>query len=119
MIFLATVFPPLAMILINRPGQFVLNVLLCVFGFWIAGIIHGVIIVNGHNNQKRQAEMLAAQREMFREQTAMLIANQMALNPLPMPPGNYEIPPPPEEPARPTRLWQDIPEDERPERAAP
>jgi uncharacterized membrane protein YqaE (UPF0057 family) len=54
---LAIVFPPLAVLLVGKPFQAMLNVLLCVF-LWIPGVIHAFMVVNESKNTKRHKELI-------------------------------------------------------------
>jgi uncharacterized membrane protein YqaE (UPF0057 family) len=54
---LAIVFPPLAVLLVGKPFQAMLNVVLCIF-LWIPGIIHAFMVVNESKNNKRHKELI-------------------------------------------------------------
>jgi uncharacterized membrane protein YqaE (UPF0057 family) len=54
---LAIVFPPLAVLLVGKPFQAMLNVVLCVF-LWIPGIVHAFMVVNESKNNKRHKELI-------------------------------------------------------------
>lgn len=54
---LAIVFPPLAVLLVGKPFQAMLNVVLCLF-LWIPGIIHAFMVVNESKNNKRHKELI-------------------------------------------------------------
>jgi uncharacterized membrane protein YqaE (UPF0057 family) len=95
MILVALLLPPLAVLLVGKPIQALINVVLCLF-LWLPGIIHAVIVVNNHNADKRQRELIAAQQAAMEAQTAALIAAQQAGQPLPTPPTPpLPVPPPP------------------------
>ena len=49
---LAIVIPPLAVLLIGKPVQAVLNVGLSLL-FWLPGIIHAILVVNEYKADKR------------------------------------------------------------------
>ncbi len=58
---LAVVVPPLAVLLRGKPGQSFVNLLLTLC-FWVPGIIHAWIVINGANQDRRmreQAELIA------------------------------------------------------------
>ena len=57
--FLAIILPPLAVLLCGKPVQFVLNILLTLF-FWIPGVIHAILVVNGHLADKRTDRIVKA-----------------------------------------------------------
>lgn len=63
---LAILLPPVAVLLVGRPIQSLLNFLLCLF-FYIPGVIHAILIVKDKKDEKRmrkQAELIAkAQRK--------------------------------------------------------
>ncbi len=63
---LAILLPPVAVLLVGRPIQALLNFLLCLF-FYIPGVIHAILIVKDKKDEKRmrkQAELIAkAQRK--------------------------------------------------------
>ena len=50
--FLAIILPPLAVLLCGKPIQFILNIILTLL-FWIPGMIHAILVVNGHLADKR------------------------------------------------------------------
>jgi uncharacterized membrane protein YqaE (UPF0057 family) len=84
MILLAILFPPAAVLICGKPFQAFLNVLLTLC-FWIPGIVHAILVVNGRNADRRQKELLLAQanaalaqRRAIEEQTAALMAVQNA-----------------------------------------
>lgn len=56
---LAIILPPLAVLLCGKPGQALLNLILCLFG-WIPGIIHAIIVVNSHKADKRNDKLIEA-----------------------------------------------------------
>jgi uncharacterized membrane protein YqaE (UPF0057 family) len=62
--FLAILLPPVA-ILITRPGQILLNIILCLFG-WIPGMIHAILVVHGYEAEKRNERLVKAIRESGR-----------------------------------------------------
>ena len=65
---LCIIFPPLAVLLVGKPIQALLNLVLCCF-FWIPGIIHALLVVSekkADNRAKRQAKMIAEHNKNFR-----------------------------------------------------
>lgn len=59
---LAIIFPPLGVLACGKLGQFLLNLILCVVGVWIGGIIHAVYVVNKYDADKRHKEMIRTMR---------------------------------------------------------
>ena len=57
--FLAIILPPLAVLLCGKPIQFILNILLTLL-FWIPGVIHAILVVNGHLADKRTDRIVKA-----------------------------------------------------------
>lgn len=55
--FLAIILPPLAVLLCGKPIQFLLNILLTLLG-WIPGVIHAILVVNGHLADKRNDKLI-------------------------------------------------------------
>lgn len=61
MYFLAILIPPLAVLLVGKPFQAVLNLLLTLLG-WFPGAIHAVLVVKDKKDDRRmkkQAELIA------------------------------------------------------------
>ena len=62
MLYLLAIFlPPVAVLLVGKPFQAFLNLLLC-FLFWVPAVIHAVLVVNDHKANKRmekQAELIS------------------------------------------------------------
>lgn len=52
---LAVVLPPVAVLLRGKPFQALLNLLLTIC-FWIPGVIHAWIVINGANQDRRMRE---------------------------------------------------------------
>ncbi|HZW68669.1 MAG TPA: YqaE/Pmp3 family membrane protein [Pseudogracilibacillus sp.] len=64
MYLLAIVLPPLAVLLVGRPLQAVLNLILTLF-FWLPGAIHAILLVHekkADKRMKKQAKMIAKHR---------------------------------------------------------
>ena len=57
--FLAIILPPLAVLLCGKPFQFILNIFLTLL-FWIPGVIHAILVVNGHLADKRTQRIVDA-----------------------------------------------------------
>jgi uncharacterized membrane protein YqaE (UPF0057 family) len=58
---LAVILPPVAVLLRGKPGQALLNLLLTIC-FWLPGVIHAWIVINGANadaRMKKQAKLIA------------------------------------------------------------
>ena len=58
---LALLLPPLAVLLCGKPIQFLLNIVLCLF-FWVPGIIHAILVVHEHLNDKRTDRLIEAMK---------------------------------------------------------
>jgi len=62
---LAIVLPPLAVLLVGKPIQALLNLILTIF-FWIPGAIHAILVVHdkkADQRMKKQAELIAKHKE--------------------------------------------------------
>jgi uncharacterized membrane protein YqaE (UPF0057 family) len=57
--FIAIVLPPLAVLLCGKPVQFLLNIVLTLF-FWVPGMIHAILVVHEHLQDKRAKRIIAA-----------------------------------------------------------
>ncbi|MBT2723060.1 YqaE/Pmp3 family membrane protein [Bacillus sp. ISL-46] len=58
---LAIVFPPVAVLMVGKPIQALINLVLCLF-FYVPGIIHALFVVNekkADRRMKKQAELIA------------------------------------------------------------
>jgi uncharacterized membrane protein YqaE (UPF0057 family) len=55
----AIILPPLAVLLCGKPFQAILNVFLTLL-FWIPGMIHAILVVNGHYADKRADRIIHA-----------------------------------------------------------
>jgi uncharacterized membrane protein YqaE (UPF0057 family) len=58
----AIVLPPLAVLLCGKPIQFLLNILLTLC-FWVPGVVHAILVVHDHLEDKRSDRILRAIRE--------------------------------------------------------
>jgi uncharacterized membrane protein YqaE (UPF0057 family) len=60
MIYLiAVVFPPLAVLMIGKPIQAVLNCFLCLL-LYVPGLIHAILVINDKKADKRNAKVVDA-----------------------------------------------------------
>ncbi|TWE06414.1 uncharacterized membrane protein YqaE (UPF0057 family) [Neobacillus bataviensis] len=62
---LAIVLPPVAVLLRGKPFQALLNLLLTIC-FWLPGVIHAWIVINGANKDsrmKKQAKLIAGYQQ--------------------------------------------------------
>ena len=59
---LAIILPPLAVLLCGKPIQFVFNIILTLLG-WIPGVIHAILVVNGHMADKRTDRIVKAMKK--------------------------------------------------------
>ena len=57
--FIAIILPPVAVLLCGKPIQFILNIILTLL-FWIPGVIHAILVVNGHLADKRTDRIVKA-----------------------------------------------------------
>jgi uncharacterized membrane protein YqaE (UPF0057 family) len=71
-ILMALLLPPVAVLMCGKPGQFVLNLLLCCL-LWIPGIIHALLVVSATNADDRTKRLVKSN-----EQTARAIERQTA-----------------------------------------
>lgn len=55
----AILLPPLAVACTNRGGAFLANIFLCLL-FWVPGIIHALLVVSQHHQDKRTDRLVAA-----------------------------------------------------------
>jgi len=58
---LAILLPPLAVLLCGKPFQALLNCLLTLM-LWVPGIIHAILVVNGHHADKRNDKLINEMR---------------------------------------------------------
>ncbi len=60
MIYLvAVIFPPLAVLLVGKPVQAILNLVLTIL-FYFPGLIHAILVINAHNADKRNDKLIKA-----------------------------------------------------------
>ncbi|WP_212958781.1 YqaE/Pmp3 family membrane protein [Paenibacillus albilobatus] len=59
MLYFLCFLPPLAVLFCGKPGAFLLNVILTIFGY-IPGVIHAFFVVNSHKADKRNKELIRA-----------------------------------------------------------
>jgi uncharacterized membrane protein YqaE (UPF0057 family) len=56
---LAIILPPLAVLFCGKPIQFLLNILLTLC-FWIPGVVHAILVVHDHHEDKRANRLMKA-----------------------------------------------------------
>jgi uncharacterized membrane protein YqaE (UPF0057 family) len=56
---LAILLPPLAVLICGKPVQALANVVLTVF-FWVPGMIHAILVVNGYYEDRRTDRVVRA-----------------------------------------------------------
>lgn len=61
-ILFAILLPPLGVLLCGKPFQALLNVVLCIVGVYVGGLIHALFIVNHATQERRHREVLRAMR---------------------------------------------------------
>jgi uncharacterized membrane protein YqaE (UPF0057 family) len=59
---LAILLPPVAVLMVGKPGQALLNLVFCLF-FWIPGIIHALLVVNAAMADRRNQAVIDAIKE--------------------------------------------------------
>lgn len=60
--FLCIILPPVACLMVNRKGAFVLNLILTLLG-WIPGVIHAFFVVSGAESDRRHRELIEATKK--------------------------------------------------------
>jgi uncharacterized membrane protein YqaE (UPF0057 family) len=60
--FLAIILPPVAVLICGKPIQAILNLLLTLL-FWIPGMIHALVVVNGYYADQRTDKIVDAIKE--------------------------------------------------------
>lgn len=60
--FLAIVLPPVAVLMVGKPIQAVINLLLTLC-FYVPGIIHALFVVNAHKADKRTDRIVKEMRK--------------------------------------------------------
>ncbi len=60
--FLAIILPPVAVLICGKPIQAILNLLLTLL-FWIPGMIHALVVVNGYYADHRTDKIVDAIKE--------------------------------------------------------
>jgi uncharacterized membrane protein YqaE (UPF0057 family) len=56
---LAIILPPLAVLLCGKPLQALLNLLLTLC-FWVPGVVHAILVVHAHLEDKRTGRIVDA-----------------------------------------------------------
>jgi uncharacterized membrane protein YqaE (UPF0057 family) len=56
---LAFLLPPVAVLLVGKPIQALLNLVLTVLG-WVPGVIHALIVISNHKADKRTDKVVKA-----------------------------------------------------------
>ncbi len=60
MIYLvAIIFPPLAVLLVGKPVQALLNLFLTLL-FYLPGLIHAILVINSHKADRRNDALIKA-----------------------------------------------------------
>ncbi|HJD43836.1 MAG TPA: YqaE/Pmp3 family membrane protein [Candidatus Paenalcaligenes intestinipullorum] len=59
---LAILLPPVAVLICGKPVQALLNLVLTLF-FWIPGVIHAILVVNGRHADQRTERVVNAIRQ--------------------------------------------------------
>ncbi len=78
---LAFILPPIAVLLRGKPFQALLNLFLTIC-FWVPGVIHAWIVINGANKDKRmreQAKLIAQENRKFNNEHAASV-NTLPVN---------------------------------------
>lgn len=57
--YLLCLLPPLAILTCGKPGQMLLNIILCIFGY-LPGVIHAILVVHQYNADKRTDKLIRA-----------------------------------------------------------
>lgn len=59
---IAILLPPLAVFLCGKPFQALLNIILTLL-FWIPGMVHALLVVHNHLEDKRADRIIKAMKE--------------------------------------------------------
>lgn len=62
MYLLAILLPPVAVLMVGRPIQALINLGLCIL-FYIPGAIHAILVVNEHKADKRMIKQVKLQNK--------------------------------------------------------
>lgn len=62
MYLLALVLPPIAVVACGKPGQALLNIVLCLLGL-VPGILHALFVAHNYYADKRQERLIRAMVE--------------------------------------------------------
>jgi uncharacterized membrane protein YqaE (UPF0057 family) len=70
---LAILLPPLAVLSCGKPFQAILNLILCLF-LWIPGVVHALLVVHEHHEDRRAGRVLSAVRYAASRGTPIVIS---------------------------------------------
>lgn len=65
MYLLAIFLPPVALLLVGKPFQAIINIFLCCL-FWFPGMIHALLVVSAVKADRRNDRLIQAMRETGR-----------------------------------------------------
>ena len=74
---LAVIFPPAAVLMVGKPVQALLNLVLCLL--YIPALIHALMVVSSHKAEQRQKALILVQQAASAQQTAAIQAQTAAL----------------------------------------
>jgi uncharacterized membrane protein YqaE (UPF0057 family) len=57
--FLAIILPPVAVLMVGKPIQALLNLVLTLLG-WIPGVVHAFLVINSHKADRRNEKVIKA-----------------------------------------------------------
>ncbi len=59
--FLAIIVPPVAVLMVGKPIQALLNLVLTLLG-WIPGVVHAFLVINSHKADRRNEKVIKAMK---------------------------------------------------------
>jgi uncharacterized membrane protein YqaE (UPF0057 family) len=59
--FLAIILPPVAVLMVGKPIQALLNLVLTILG-WIPGVVHAFLVINSHKADRRNEKVIKAMK---------------------------------------------------------
>jgi uncharacterized membrane protein YqaE (UPF0057 family) len=59
--FLAIILPPVAVLMVGKPIQALLNLVLTLLG-WLPGVVHAFLVINSHKADRRNEKVIKAMK---------------------------------------------------------